>query len=114
MIEVCDMWHAGVAPADSVDPVHSDIPTIILNGEYDPVTPPSLGKIAASTLSNSFFFELRGESHGVYFYNDCAMQLIGDFLDDPSISPPSECVDKLIPLGFVTDKLLFKLLTGIG
>jgi pimeloyl-ACP methyl ester carboxylesterase len=54
---ICDLW--GVDDADPIEnePVSSDIPTLVLAGEYDPITPPVWGEMVAANLSQSFFFE---------------------------------------------------------
>jgi pimeloyl-ACP methyl ester carboxylesterase len=36
--------------------IHSDIPTLVLAGEYDPVQPPAWGQPAASTLATVTIF----------------------------------------------------------
>ncbi|RMG88195.1 MAG: alpha/beta fold hydrolase, partial [Chloroflexi bacterium] len=47
---ICDAW--GVETADEIEmqPVYSDIPTLLLSGQLDPITPPRNGEMAAETL----------------------------------------------------------------
>jgi pimeloyl-ACP methyl ester carboxylesterase len=40
---ICDLWKVEPAGAIENEPVRSDIPTLILAGEYDPDTPPAWG-----------------------------------------------------------------------
>ena len=54
---VCPGWGVGQADARENEPVTSDIPTLIMTGEYDPIVPPGWGQRAAETLANSYFFE---------------------------------------------------------
>lgn len=49
----CQYWSRGEIPKDYHQPVKSSIPTLIISGRYDPVTPVSMAKEIASTLSNS-------------------------------------------------------------
>lgn len=53
---LCAAW--GAKPADPVEnePVISDIPTLILEGDYDPATPPAWGQLAAETLNQAYYF----------------------------------------------------------
>ncbi len=52
---MCKNWNQAYADSAEFQPVRSDIPTLILAGEFDPITPPRYGKLAAKTLPNSTF-----------------------------------------------------------
>ena len=39
----CALWPRGERPADFHQPLASDVPLLILAGQYDPVTPPAYG-----------------------------------------------------------------------
>ena len=45
---ICGLWPKGPVDADLHAPLHSDIPTLLLSGEADPVTPPVDAERAAS------------------------------------------------------------------
>lgn len=98
---ICNIWN--VKPADRVEnkPVKSDVPTLILAGEYDPDTPPAWGKSAAQTLPNSRFFELPAMTHVPTFASSCAQELVAAFFDNPQTAPDSQCVKKMPALKFV-------------
>lgn len=91
-IEDCAYWEAGEADPVENTPVESDIPTLILNGEYDPVTPPEWAYAAADYLSNSQIFIFPGYGHAVVDAGPCPGQLIEAFLDDPYATLDSSCV----------------------
>jgi hypothetical protein len=63
--------------------------------EYDPVTPPDWGRLAAETLDNSFFYELPGIGHGAMCSNKCGLELSLQFLADPTAAPDASCVSDL-------------------
>ena len=88
----CAMWEAGRAEAREKEPVVSDVPTLILTGEYDPVTPPRWGKLAAKTLSSSFVFEFPGTGHCTIDSYDCADDLVTQFLANPTVKPDATCL----------------------
>jgi len=76
----------------------SDLPTLILSGEYDPATPPDYAYELAATLHNSAVVELRGHGHGELYASDsppgqsnCAMNVMAQFVDDPAREPDSSC-----------------------
>jgi D-alanyl-D-alanine carboxypeptidase len=76
----CTIWQSGQAPVVEDTPVTSDIPTLILNGEFDPATPREDGYLAAETLSNATVLDFPGEGHGVIF-RACAVTLMHKFLN---------------------------------
>lgn len=98
-LEVCAFWAVPPPPAFENEPVASDIPTLVLAGEYDPITPPAYGQWAAETLPASHFFELRGFAHGI-FGTGCPDELKLAFLNDPTSPPEGSCVDTLPPMSF--------------
>ncbi len=98
---ICDIWK--VKPANKIEneSVGSDIPTLILAGEYDPDTPPNWGKLAAQTLPKSYFFQFPAMTHLPAFGSVCAQGLIVAFFDNPQTSPDSNCVKEMPALKFV-------------
>jgi pimeloyl-ACP methyl ester carboxylesterase len=94
--ELCESW--GAAPFDPLEaePVVSDIPTLILAGEYDPATPPDFGFQIDKQLNNSYFFEFPGEAHGVGVVNeDCALPMVLEFINTPAKSPDAGCIAEM-------------------
>jgi pimeloyl-ACP methyl ester carboxylesterase len=95
--QFCGVW-GDVLPAAQIEnlPVVSDIPTLILAGEFDPVTPPTWGRLAAETLSRSQFLEFPGFGHGVLGSGTdrgtCSRQVVADFLADPESPVDASCV----------------------
>lgn len=104
---ICAIW--GVEPAATVEtePVQSDIPALVLAGEYDPIHPPAWGRLAAGTLSRSFFYELPGAGHGVGF-DGCGQELVERFVSNPTVAPDAGCVEQMGPPLFITDLYLNK------
>ncbi|MEO6390441.1 MAG: alpha/beta hydrolase [Pyrinomonadaceae bacterium] len=89
---VCAVWKVPAAKPIENQPVKSDIPTLLLGAEYDAYTPPDWGRLAAQTLSRSYFFEIPGVGHGPGFSSQCARTLVAAFFDDPTRAPDSNCV----------------------
>jgi pimeloyl-ACP methyl ester carboxylesterase len=78
--EICKLWPRGPVDADLHAPLHSDIPTLLLSGEADPVTPPADAERAASSLTRHRHLILKGEGHG-QLATGCIPKLMADFLD---------------------------------
>lgn len=91
---LCTLWD--VPPADPVENawVTSDIPTLVLTGSYDPITPPAYAYATAEHLSTHYLFEFADQGHGVVS-SGCAVRTINTFLADPTTEPDAACVDHL-------------------
>jgi pimeloyl-ACP methyl ester carboxylesterase len=95
----CSVWNVARGAPRENEPVVSDIPTLVLAGEFDPITPPSYGRDTARTLNRSHFYLFRGFSHGV-LDEGCPMDIVADFLARPTLEPDVSCVDRLPPFEF--------------
>jgi pimeloyl-ACP methyl ester carboxylesterase len=98
--EVCASWDSGEASARENQAVESDIPTLVLTGQYDPITPPAWGRRAADTLSRSHFYEFPGVGHGASLAGDCPLEIMLTFLDDPDSAPDAACIAEMPGLEF--------------
>ena len=80
LLEICKLWPRGAVDADLHQPLHSDIPTLLLSGEADPVTPPADAERAARGLVHHRHLILSGEGHG-QIATGCIPKLMAEFLD---------------------------------
>jgi pimeloyl-ACP methyl ester carboxylesterase len=92
----CSIWSVKPAGAIEAEAVISDIPTLVLSGEFDPITPPAWGWLASATLSHSQFFEFPGYSHGVSVSSSCASGMVVSFVDDPNAPVDASCVNSSV------------------
>jgi pimeloyl-ACP methyl ester carboxylesterase len=99
---LCEMWGAGAADALENEAVMSDIATLVLAGEYDPITPPDWGRMAAAGLASSFFFEFPGLGHAVSVADECPLSIALAFLDDPADAPSDACLAQMRGPEFLT------------
>jgi len=98
---VCTYWGSGQAAAIENEPVSSDVPTLVMQGEYDPITPPDWGRNAAETLENGHFFEYPGVGHGASVVAGCPCEMLIAFLNDPAHAPDDSCIAEMGGLSFV-------------
>ncbi|MCL4265220.1 MAG: alpha/beta hydrolase [Anaerolineae bacterium] len=99
---ICEQWGAGTAVPLENEPITSDIPTLILAGEYDPITPPAWGQQIQANLGNAYYYEFPGTGHGVSLSGECGVSVVESFLADPTAEPDTTCVAALGGPAFVT------------
>ncbi|HYB94767.1 MAG TPA: alpha/beta fold hydrolase [Vicinamibacterales bacterium] len=101
--DACAFWPRGSIDASFYEPVKSDIPTLVLSGEIDPVTPPSWGEQAAAHLSNSKHIIIPGTGHTAGG-TGCGQRLMREFIEKGSAQNlDTSCVARVKrPLFFLT------------
>lgn len=82
-LEACRVWPRGTVPATYFDPVVSDVPALVLSGDFDPVTPPAWGESVVRHLRNGRHFVASGTGHGVAT-TPCGVRVVEEFLDTGS------------------------------
>ncbi len=71
----CAVWPQSRIPREYYEPFRSDVPTILVSGEIDPVTPPKWGELALRSFPNGQHLVVPGAHVS---YNDCIAQLARD------------------------------------
>lgn len=100
---MCAVWPHGVMPADFHSPLKSDKPILVLEGEFDPVTPPRYGEQVMKGLDNARLIVAKGQGHNV-IGRGCIPKLVGEFID--KLAPKTldaTCADALGPLPALID-----------
>lgn len=95
----CQVWSVPKLPSLVNEPITSPIPTLLLSGNLDPVTPPPFGQRVADHLPRAYHYVFPGLGHGAFASSDCANGVVRDFLHDPQRPPNGRCVQQvqLIP-----------------
>jgi pimeloyl-ACP methyl ester carboxylesterase len=92
----CPAWPVRPVPRSFNRPVTSTIPTLVLAGEWDPITPPKQAREATKHLERSFFVEFPGATHSVLrFDSTCSQSLFQAFLADPTQRPDTSCAQAM-------------------
>jgi pimeloyl-ACP methyl ester carboxylesterase len=90
--DVCADWRT-VPPNPIEDqPVHSAIPTLVLSGSLDPITPPSWGERVAAGLDYGKFLEFPHTGHGVINSRECGEAIVTAFYTNPHASLDTSCI----------------------
>jgi pimeloyl-ACP methyl ester carboxylesterase len=94
----CSVWPHGKRPADFHEPLKSQVPSLLMSGEFDPVTPPRYGEQVLQGLPNGRHFVLKGQGHNVVG-RGCMPRLLDQFIDTANAkSLDARCLDRLAPL----------------
>ena len=98
MVRACEIWPHQRVPDAEKTPLESAVPTLLLSGEMDPVTPPAYGEQVLATLSRGRHVVVPGMGHNV-LGRGCVRQLMIDFVAaaDPDVLE-TDCVDGVEPL----------------
>jgi pimeloyl-ACP methyl ester carboxylesterase len=89
----CAMWPRGTLQPAYFEPVTSSVPTLVLSGEVDPVTPPSWAAAAVRHLPNGRHLIAAATGHGVV-QTACGNRLIAEFLETADASSlDARCLD---------------------
>jgi len=95
----CELWESIPVDPAFKEPVSSDIPTLLLAGEYDPVTPPEFAEKAMATLSNSQLLVAQGQGH-IVGTRGCMPKVLTAFIKDPQEELETDCMDNFQDLSF--------------
>ena len=88
----CAAWQSEHAPPAFFAPVHSDVPSLLYGGEFDPATPYDDAVRAGRHLRNSTLVQVRGASHAGMGRDDCTRSIAHAFLRNPQAKPDLACL----------------------
>jgi pimeloyl-ACP methyl ester carboxylesterase len=85
LLTICKLWPRGPIDADFHAPLHSAVPTLLLSGSDDPVTPPAYAELAHRGLANSLQVVLQGFGHG-QLVAPCVDRIMDRFIRSGSVT----------------------------
>jgi pimeloyl-ACP methyl ester carboxylesterase len=100
MEAICAEWPRGPVDEDFHEPLDVDVPTLLLSGANDPVTPVAYGERVRATLSNAKHLVLNGQGHGQLVIG-CMPQVAAKFVAAASFDALGEsCLYSITPAPF--------------
>lgn len=86
----------GLAPRDPAQfaPVQTDLPVVVVNGRWDPVTPVALAEHIMPGFKNGQLVIFPHAGHGPTRSIECGGDWLNTWFDDPSAPVTRECVDE--------------------
>jgi len=97
---ICAGW-TGAAQVQNLKPVSARVPALLVSGEFDPITPPSLAGFAAQSLPLSQSVTVPASGHSAIFERGrCFADTVKAFLADPRAKLNTACLSAAGPLEF--------------
>lgn len=91
-LDMCQLWNVPELGPSLDEPTVSDIPTLLLSGRFDPITPPAFAEAAAANLSTSYSYTFPTTAHSA-LGTACADEIVATFLSAPTSEPDSSCLE---------------------
>lgn len=82
--EICSIWPRGAIPEDFNQPVESDVPAVLIAGEFDTATPLDLAEKTVRHLSNGLLVRVAKRSHWG-LRGPCIDGIVDRFLETGSV-----------------------------
>jgi pimeloyl-ACP methyl ester carboxylesterase len=99
---LCRVWPHGPMDKDLHAPLASAVPTLLLSGGDDPVTPPRYARLAATAFTQARQIVLPGFGHG-QLTAPCMDRVLADFLSHPVVADlNARCLEQARPMPFFT------------
>jgi pimeloyl-ACP methyl ester carboxylesterase len=99
--EHCDLWLPKLTRQADIRPVVSDVPTLVVHGEYDPTDIKAAQARMTARLSRAYVYTFPGEGHAGAPVG-CHGSIVQQFLDNPMRAPDSSCLARMPRVRFKT------------
>lgn len=91
----CQDFPHGTVEPEFYEPTRSHIPTLLLSGALDPVTPPAQAALAAQTLSRSKHYTVGGMGH-IVTPQACVRSIVTRFVEEGDIpATDAACTERM-------------------
>ncbi|WP_204104450.1 MULTISPECIES: alpha/beta hydrolase [Spirulina sp. CCY15215] len=92
----CELFAIAPLPQKVYAQVSSEIPTLLMNGQYDPILPLPFSLVVAQNLSNASIYNYPNLSHGSLISGySCPVQMVSEFIENPDRPPNEDCIAEM-------------------
>ena len=100
LYDICNEW-SELGPPPLV-PSGTNVPTLVLAGEFDPNARPSFSRQLAGQIGiNARWIEFPRLGHNVRAFSPCGAGIAAAFIDNPAQAPDTSCADRRPSIAFV-------------
>lgn len=114
MLDLCKTWQVPLVGPEMNTPAASDAPVLVLNGEFDPLTPASAATSTLGSLTKLTTVDIRGGGHGQIGPNACAASIVSNFLNAPGTPLDVKCAADLPAMEWSTPQLKLQMFTDVN
>lgn len=98
MGDICELWPSYSLPDDYFTPIVSEVPSLLLSGQRDPITPPRWAELIMPYLSKATHLIAPGGHHSIT-RDGCVARLIAQFIYNGGAGAlDTACVNDILPL----------------
>jgi pimeloyl-ACP methyl ester carboxylesterase len=90
-VATCRQLQIRLLPRADLEPIRSDLPTLLLSGAYDPITPPEYAATLLPDLPNAQHVIFPYGAHGQAVTSPCANRIVAGFIDSPLAPVDAAC-----------------------
>jgi pimeloyl-ACP methyl ester carboxylesterase len=83
-MRACEFWPKGEVTPEYYEPVKSAVPTLVMSGDLDPVTPPQWGESVLPHLTSTTHIVVPATGHGA-ITTGCGMRIATQFINTASM-----------------------------
>lgn len=94
-VALCEELGMPLRAGDQYSAVQTSLPSLIIEGEMDPITPPPNAKAILPGFTNGTYVEFPYAGHGPSRSVECGGAMLNKFFDDPGAEPDLSCVDEM-------------------
>ncbi len=94
---ICKVWGVNKVGDIENQPITTEIPILLISGEYDNETPPKWARSMMDNLQNSHHLIFEGWKHTptTNWSNQCAMVAANEFFNSPEVKPNPACLEQI-------------------
>ena len=97
---ICKVWPRGPVDPDLHQPLHAEVPALLLSGSNDPITPPRYAAQAARGFAHSLSLVVPGFGHG-QLTEPCMESVMAQFVSRATVSGlDTACTRAIAPMPF--------------
>lgn len=95
VMSVCGIWGVARMPDETRSLPTSDVPTLLMSGEFDSISPKESAAAVAQRLGRAYEVVVPGAAHSAIESGPCPISIALRFLDDPTKRPDDSCLAPL-------------------
>jgi len=97
---ICAGW-SELGPSPAI-PIGTEIPTLLLAGQFDPNAGPALSRRVAELIGGrAHWVEFALTGHNVRHFSPCGAAIVAAFISRPEQAPDTSCAQQPTPIRFL-------------